>query len=174
MAPSCVLLVDIADSAVLGAARQALQHLGAALCLRSAPAAGAAAGAAVLGLCNLARSQAGKPVLQVRCRPGPFVLRDFHGATARLATSGTGVSGAVAAAALQQLVDLVARDPGCGAAGSERAVLYVTDKAGYEPDEFRTCLEVSRAGQGAHAACGCWACSAWWEPAKQRSKLHER
>ena len=153
MAPSCVLLVDIADGAVLGAARQALQHLGAALCLRPAP----AAGAAVLGMCNLAQPpQAAKPVLQVRCRPGPFALREFYAATARLATSGPGVSGALAAAALQQLVNFVARDPACGAAGSDRAVLYVSDKAGYEPDEFRTCLEVRLSlyegwGGGLHA-----------------------
>lgn len=165
---SCVLLVDIADAAVLGAARQALQHLGAALCLRAgAPAAaGAAPNPPVLGLCNLAQPpQAAKPVLQVRCRPGPFVLRDFHAATARLATSGAGVSGALAAAAMQQLVDLVARDPACGAAGGERAVMYVTDKVGYEPDEFRTCLEVGLLMKGwggwdGRAACGCWACVA--------------
>lgn len=146
----CVLLVDIADAAVLGAARQALQQLGTSLCLAAPAAAGAAAPhrAPVLGLCNLAQPpQAAKPVLQVRCRPGPLVLRDFHGAAARLAASGGGVSGAVAAAALQQLVDLVARDPACAAAGSERAVLYVTDRADYEPADFRTCLEVRRGGR---------------------------
>lgn len=155
-APSLVLLVDIGDPAVLQAARRGLQEFGAALCLHPA-AARAAAGAAapprrpaIVGLTNLATPPgAARPVLQVRYRPGPFVLRDFHAAAGRLAASdaaGAG-SGATAAAALQQLVGLVAQDAACAAAGGQRAVTYLTDHAGLDPDDFRPCLEVG-VGQG--------------------------
>lgn len=150
-----VCLVDIGDPAVLGAAQAGLQRFGASLCLQAPPppaagagepALGARHGQPIVGLTNLAKPpQAAKPVLQVRCRPGPFVLRDFHAAVSRLQASGGatgGVTGAIAAAVLQQLVGLVAADAACAAAGGQPTVLHLTDRTDYDPDDFRTCLEV--------------------------------
>lgn len=162
-AKALVVLADISDPAVLGAARQALQQLATALSLSAAPPASAAPGPApprpILGLTNLAAGAAQKPVLQVRCRPGPFVLRDFHAAVARLTTSGGAVSSATAAAALQQLVGVVAQDPACAAAGPSKAVLVLTDRVDFSPDDYGACLEVR---PGATAPCNA---SPWMEVA---------
>lgn len=156
-----VLMVDVGDAAILGAAQQGLRRFGNELCLQ--PAAGAAGTAgvpaqrAVLGLCNLAQPpQATKPVLQVRCRPGPYQLRDFHAAVGRLqASDRSSVSSATAAAALQQLVGVVAQDAACMAAGPRRAVLYLTDRTDYEPDDFRPMLEVGTGRPTALVGAAC-------------------
>lgn len=175
-------MVDVADEAVLAAGRAGLQQFGNGLCLQpqQAPAAGGAGAALpaaapharpVVGLCSLSKpQQSRKPVLQVRIRPGPLVLRDFHAAVGRLqppAAEGGGgaldssIAAATAAAALQQLVGLVAQDAACAAAtkGSTHkpVVLYLTDRADFEPDEFRPCLEVgaerTRAGWLLSGSC---------------------
>lgn len=159
---SLVLLVDVADAAVLGAAQAGLRRFGAALCLQ--PGDGAAAGALaapppaaprpVLGLANLARPPgAPKPVVQVRCRPSPYQLREFHSAVGRLQPA-AGITASEAAKALLQVVGVVSQDAACAAAGPRRALLYLTDRTDYEPADFSPTLEV---GAGARvAASGCW------------------
>lgn len=161
--PSLVLLLDIAEPAVLAAAKAGLAHFATSLCLQrqqasavttSAANAAPAPPLAVLGLCNLAKPpQSLKPVLQVRYRPGPFVLRDFHAAVGRLAHSAAAdgaMTGAGVAAALQQLVSMVAQDAACAGAGGRKTVMYLSDHLSYDPEDFAGCLEVRRLG------AGCW------------------
>ena len=178
-----VLLVDVGDGAVLSAAKQGLLQFATALCLHQPPhqlqpaASGAAAPPppprAVLGLCNLCKPPNSlKHVLQVRYRPGPFVLRDFHAAVGRLAHpvadggSGDGATGATAAAALQQVVSMVAQDAACAAGGGRRSVLYLTDALSYEPEDFGSCLEVGGGGggRGAAAVAPQWSPRVGWSP----------
>lgn len=158
-AKALVLLTDLVDPAVLAVAKQGLQAFGCALCLQSDGAAAAAglSGAPtavpplplVLGLCCLTRpAGAPKPVLQVRCRPASFVLRDFCVAVGRLATGGEhgsgsgGDDGATVAAALHQLVGVMAQDAACAAAGPHKTVLLLTDRTTYEPSELYASFEV--------------------------------
>lgn len=149
-----VFLVDVAEQAMLAATKLAMHKFGTSLCLQQQREHQDASGPValpttpVLGLCNLAKpAQAAKPVLQVRLRPGPFVLRDFHAAVGRLvhaAPDGScgAFSGATAAAALQQLVGVMAQDAACAAAGGRRSVLYLTDRVEYDAEDFAGCLEV--------------------------------
>ncbi|KAL4427862.1 hypothetical protein ABPG75_001951 [Micractinium tetrahymenae] len=159
-AAALVVLTDIIDPAALAAAKQGLQAFGSALCLQAGGVAAAAdpgrvAAAArpprlVLGLCCLTHpAGAPKPVLQVRCRPGPFVLRDFCSAVGRLATSGEGSgiggsSSAPVAAALQQLAGVMAQDAACAAAGPRKTVLLLTDRTSYEPSDLYASFEFCR------------------------------
>lgn len=153
---SLVILVDVAEQAVLAATKHAVNKFGTSLCLQqqrqhlTVDACGPAAlsAAPVLGLCNLAMpAHSAKPVLQVRLRPGPFVLRDFHAAVGRLVHAAAddkcgSLSGATAAAALLQLVGVVAQDAACAASGGRKSVLYLTDRIEYDPEDFAGCLEV--------------------------------
>ena len=163
-----VLLTDLADPAALAAARQGLQAFGCALSLQTggaatAPGCGSAAAAVsplprlVLGLCCLTRpAGAPKPVLQVRCRPGPFMLREYCAAVSRLATGGedgTSSGGAAVAAALHQIVGLVAQDAACAAAGPRKTVLLLTDRTGYDPSDLYASFEV---GQDCGSGAGVW------------------
>ncbi|KAL4442076.1 hypothetical protein ABPG77_011337 [Micractinium sp. CCAP 211/92] len=160
-AKALVLLTDLVDPAVLAVAKQGLQAFGCALCLQADGAAAAAglSGAPtavpslplVLGLCCLTRpAGAPKPVLQVRCRPASFVLRDFCVAVGRLATGGEhgsgsgGDDGATVAAALHQLVGVMAQDAACAAAGPHKTVLLLTDRTAYEPSELYASFEFCR------------------------------
>ena len=153
--PLLMLLTDLTEPAVAAATRDGLLLFGATLCL-SAGGGGSGAGNAaappprpLLGLCCLLRPPgAAKPVLSVRCRPGPFSLREFAAGVGRLAAAERGVDGkdaAVAAAALQQLVGVVAGDPACAAAAT-KTVLLLTDRTASEPSEWFPCLEVRDAG----------------------------
>ena len=162
---SLVLLVDIADAAVLGAAQAGLRRFGTALCLQPCSAAASAPAAPppaaprpVLGMCNLVRpAGAPKPVVQVRCRPGPFALRDFHAAVGRLLPADRGgISAGEAATALQQVVGVVAQDAACAAAGPRRALLYLTDRTDYEPADFSPTLEVGAGCRWLSCRGACW------------------
>ncbi|PSC68125.1 hypothetical protein C2E20_8288 [Micractinium conductrix] len=152
--PLLMLLTDLTEPAVAAATRDGLLLFGATLCL-SAGGGGSGAGNAaappprpLLGLCCLLRPPgAAKPVLSVRCRPGPFSLREFAAGVGRLAAAERGVDGkdaAVAAAALQQLVGVVAGDPACAAAAT-KTVLLLTDRTASEPSEWFPCLETCKA-----------------------------
>lgn len=161
-----VLLTDLVEPAAVAAARQGLQAFGSALCLQAAGTAtptglGSAPVAAlprlVLGLCCLTcPAGAPKPVLQVRQRPAPFVLRDFCAAVGRLAASGEPGSnrrsgcGTTVAAALHQLVGVMAQDAACAAAGPRKTVLLLTDRTSYEPSDLFASFEVG-------SFCGCFA-----------------
>jgi hypothetical protein len=154
-----VILIDLAEPVVLAAAKQGLLQFATSLCLHQPQVLGGPGSRPTLGLCNLSKpAHSPKPVLQVRYRPGPFVLRDFLAAVGRLAHTaaadgGGSVSGATAAAALQQLVSVVAQDAACAAAGGRKSVLYLTDAMRYEPEDFGGCLEVRRCGEAEWGVC---------------------
>lgn len=79
--------------------------------------------------------------LQVKRRPTPLALRDFHTAAGKLlrSTSADGISGADAAAAAQSLAELLLQDKTLK--GSARSIALITDRL-YPAEDFATFLQV--------------------------------